>query len=238
MSGLEGRTAVVTGASRGIGLAIARALIAGGARVVMVARSAAELSDRARELGSNARALACDVADRGAVERACADIRREIAGPPDILVNNAGFFSLAPAEETRVEDLDRALEVNVVGPFLIVRSFLAAMRERASGHIVTIGSIADRNALPENSAYAASKFAARALHEVLRVELRGSGVRATLVSPGPVDTALWDEIQPDTRPGFTPRREMLAPEAVAAAVHYALTQPAEVNVDEIRVSRA
>ena len=112
------------------------------------------------------------------------------------------------------------------------------MRERARGHIVTIGSIADRVAFPENGAYAASKFGLRGLHEVLRAELRGSGVRATLVSPGPVDTALWDEIDPDNRPGFSPRASMLAADAVASAVVYAVTQPADVNVDELRLSRA
>jgi NADP-dependent 3-hydroxy acid dehydrogenase YdfG len=73
---------------------------------------------------------------------------------------------------------------------------------------------------------------------VLREELRGSGVRATLVSPAPVDTALWDDIDPDTRPGFTPRREMLAATAVADAVRYVVTRPGDVNIDEMRLSRA
>jgi NADP-dependent 3-hydroxy acid dehydrogenase YdfG len=103
---------------------------------------------------------------------------------------------------------------------------------------VNIGSIADRVAFPENGAYAASKFGLRGLHEVLRAELRGSGVRATLVSPGPVDTSLWDEIDPDHRPGFAPRSSMLSADAVAQAVIYVVTQPAEINVDELRLSRS
>lgn len=238
MSGLEGRTAVVTGASRGIGLAIARTLSTEGATVIMLARGKPALTESAREAGPNASALVCDVGDLAAVSRAADEIRKRYNGPPDIIVNNAGVFSLAPAERTPVEDLELALDVNVVGPFSLVQTFLPEMRARAAGHIVTIGSIADHVALPENSAYSASKYAARALHEVLRVELRGSGVRATIVSPGPVNTPLWDEIQPDTRPGFTPRRAMLKPDAVAAAVYYAVTQPTDVNVDEIRVSRA
>jgi len=238
MSGLEGRTAVVTGASRGIGLAIARTLVSDGARVVMLARGAAVLEDRAGELGPNAVSVACVRGARTDLPRAIGEIRRRLGAAPDIIVNNAGFFSLAVAEHTRVEDLEIALGVNVVAPFALVQAFLAEIKARATGHIVTIGSIADHAALPENSTYAASKFAARALHEVLRVELKGSGVRATLVSPGPVDTPLWDEIQPDSRPGFTPRRAMLTPDAVAAAVRYAITQPGDVNVDEIRVSRA
>ncbi len=238
MNGLAGRTALVTGASRGIGLAIARRFVSDGARVALLARDATTLAERAAELGPLASTLPCDVGNRDDVARACVRLRDAFGGAPDVIVNNAGFFSLATVEHTAVDEVQRALDVNLVGPFLIVRAFLDEMRARASGHIVTIGSIADRVALPENAAYGASKFAARALHEVLRVELRGSGVRATLVSPAAVDTPLWDTIQPDTRPGFTPRRDMLAADAVAAAVQYAVGQPGDVNVDEIRLSRS
>jgi NADP-dependent 3-hydroxy acid dehydrogenase YdfG len=112
------------------------------------------------------------------------------------------------------------------------------MRERGAGHIVTIGSIADRMAFPENGAYAASKFGLRALHEVMRAELRGTGVRTSLVSPGPVDTALWDPVAPETRPGFTQRAVMLSADAVADAVLFVVTRPAAVNIDELRLSRS
>jgi NADP-dependent 3-hydroxy acid dehydrogenase YdfG len=145
---------------------------------------------------------------------------------------------LAPLEATSPAEFARTVDTNLVAPFTILHAFLPAMRARRSGHIVTIGSIADRRALPENAAYAASKFGLRGLHEVLRAELRGSGVRATLVSPGPVDTPLWDAVDPDRRPGFTPRAMMLSPGAVADAVLYVLAQPANVNVDELRLSRS
>jgi NADP-dependent 3-hydroxy acid dehydrogenase YdfG len=112
------------------------------------------------------------------------------------------------------------------------------MKSERAGHVVTIGSIADRSTFAENSAYAASKFGARAMHEVLRAELKGSGVRATLVSPGPVDTRLWDDLDPDNRPGFTPRSEMLSPDAVAQAVEFVLRRPADVNIDELRLSHS
>ncbi|NUQ22038.1 MAG: SDR family NAD(P)-dependent oxidoreductase, partial [Gemmatimonadaceae bacterium] len=112
------------------------------------------------------------------------------------------------------------------------------MRAAGAGHVVTIGSIADRATFPENAAYAASKFGARALHQVMREELRGSGVRATLVSPGPVDTPLWDAVGPDDREGFTPRARMLSADAVADAVLFALTRDASVNIDELRLSRS
>ncbi len=101
-----------------------------------------------------------------------------------------------------------------------------------------MGSVADRRAFPGNAAYAASKFGLRGLHEVLREELRGTGVRATLVSPGPVDTPLWDPLDPDTREGFTPRAAMLGAADVADAILWAVTRPAAVNVDELRLARA
>jgi NADP-dependent 3-hydroxy acid dehydrogenase YdfG len=112
------------------------------------------------------------------------------------------------------------------------------MLARRSGHLLTVGSIADRATFPGNSAYAASKHGLRALHEVLRAELRGTGVRATLVSPGPVNTDLWDPIDPDNRPGFTPRARMLSAAAVAEAIRWVLLTPADVNVDELRLSSA
>lgn len=232
------RTALVTGASRGIGLAVAKALAATGWRVGLVARGRQALEDAARAVGGGAWPMACDVSDERALRSLVDRTGESFGGAPDVLVNSAGVFALAPAHVADAADFERALEVNLVGPFRLARAFLPSMRERRSGHIVSIGSIADRVALPENSAYAASKFGLRGFHEVLRAELAGTGVRATLVSPGPVDTAMWDEVNPDERPGFTARSAMLQPDAVAAAVMYAIEQPPEVNVDEVRLSRA
>ena len=235
--GSPGRLAVVTGASRGIGLAIAQRLAADGARVVMLARGLEALAGRAREIGGHAVALRCDLADRASVADAAIRIAAE-HGTPDAVVNNAGLFPLSPVAETSLEEFAATVETNLVAPFALVRAFLPAMRARGSGHVVTIGSIADRNTFPGNGAYAASKYGARALHEVMRLELRGSGVRATLVSPGPTDTPLWDPIDPDSREGFTPRAAMLPAGAVADAVLWALTRDAAVNVDELRLSRS
>ena len=234
---LAGRLAVVTGASRGIGLAVAQRLGARGARVVMLARGLDVLAARAREVGHRAVALRCDLADRGSVAEAAARIAGE-HGVPDVVVNNAGLFAISPVAETSVDDFAATVETNLVAPFALVRAFLPAMRARGDGHIVTVGSVADRNAFPGNGAYAASKYGARALHEVMRLELRGSGVRATLVSPGPTDTPLWDPIDPDSREGFTPRAAMLSADAVGDAVLWAVTRDASVNIDELRLSRA
>ncbi len=229
---------MVTGASRGIGLAIARQLHETGARVAMIARTTAALRAEAESLGARALPVTCDLANAAAVADAVAAITDAFGGAPDVLVNNAGAFALTAVDAIAPEDFTAALDINLVAPFRLIHAFLPSMKARRAGHIVTIGSVADRAIFPGNASYAPSKYGARALHEVLRLETRGSGVRATLVSPGQVDTPLWDEVDPDNRAGFTPRAQMLRPEAVAEAVLYALTQPAEVNVDELRLSRS
>ncbi|MES2179498.1 MAG: SDR family oxidoreductase [Gemmatimonadota bacterium] len=235
---LTGRIALITGASRGIGAAIARRVSGAGARVVLLARDKAALASLAKELGGGAVGLACDLRDTDTLTRAIDQLRTQIGGSPDIIVNNAGGFSIAPAHETSVDAFRDTLTVNLTAPFAAIRALLPGLRSNGAGHIVTIGSIADRSVYPGNGAYAASKHGLRALHEVLRAELRGTGVRVSLVSPGPVDTPLWDSIDPDRQPGFTPRKDMLTPGAVADAVHYVLTAPADLNVDELRLSKS
>jgi NADP-dependent 3-hydroxy acid dehydrogenase YdfG len=202
----------------------------------MMARDTGGLEAAGRETGGHL--VSCDVGDTAALERAIGEIANRTGGAPDIVVNNAGLFELAPIEKTTPAAFEAALAVNLVAPFRVIRAFLPVMRERARGDVVNVGSIADHSVFPENGAYAASKHGLRALHDVLRAELRGSGVRATLVSPGPVNTSLWDAIGPDEREGFTPRAQMLRAESVAAAVLYAVTQPPEVDVELVRLSHS
>lgn len=235
---LAGRTAVVTGASRGIGAAIASALTGQGARVVLVARNEARLKEQAKRLKGSI-AVICDITDPASVDRAADAIRKGLDGAPDILVNNAGIFSVAAVEDTKVETFADTINTNLVGPFLFARAFIGAMRERKTGHIVTIGSVADRAIFAGNAAYSAAKFGVRALHEVMRTELRGTGVRATLISPAATATDIWESVaiaDAGTRPAG--KAAMLDPEDVVAAVMYALTQPERVNVDELRLSRS
>ncbi len=237
MASLADRTAVVTGASRGIGLEIARALRTSGARVAMVARGEEALQREADRLGGLA--VPTDVSStRGTdVLRAAVDGWLD-GGAPDILVNCAGTFELAPVAETDPDMFDRQIGGNLRGPFLVIRAFLPAMLERGSGHIVSIGSVAGRRAFPNNGAYSASKFGLRGLHEVLAEETRGTGVRSTLVEPAATDTSLWDALEPDEDPGLPSRQAMLSPGAVANAVLYALSQPAAVDVRTIAIQRS
>ena len=235
---LDGTTAVVTGASRGIGEAVARSLAAAGARVALVARRRELLERLAAELGGGAFAVPCDLRQARPVRDAIRSIHATLGGPPRILVNDAGLFRVAPLDEFATGDFEAMISVNLVAAFRLIRAFLPAMRAAGSGHIVTIGSVADRSAWPGNAGYAASKYGARAVHEVLRAETRGSGVRATLVSPGATDTALWDVLDPAARATFPSAAEMLRPDDVARAVLFAVSQPSTVNVDELRITRA
>jgi NAD(P)-dependent dehydrogenase (short-subunit alcohol dehydrogenase family) len=228
---LAGKVALVTGASRGIGLAISHALGDAGARVIRVSRTLIPAADPA---GLD---LACDVTDVAAVERMAARVK-ESAGVPDLVVNNAGSFLLAPIEATSPAAFLEQLSANLAGPFLVARAFLPGMRARGSGRLITIGSIADHVGFPGNAAYAAAKFGVRGFHEVLREELKGSGVLSTLVSPGPTDTSVWDPVDPDSREGFIPRARMLRPADVAEAVCWVAGRPSHVDVDWLRLGPA
>lgn len=234
---LAGRTALVTGATRGIGCAIATALAGAGSRVILLARDAGRLAELAESLGGGAMSIACDLGVSTDVDAAIAQIRA-VAGVPDVIVSNAGAFALGLVGAMPPAEVGQMLEFNLLTPYRLLHAFVPAMRERGSGDVVMIGSVADRVTYAENAAYAATKFGARAMHQVLREELRGSGVRTSLVSPGPVDTHIWDAIRPETRAGFATRDQMLRPEDVAEAVLWVLVQPRHVNIDELRLSRA
>jgi NADP-dependent 3-hydroxy acid dehydrogenase YdfG len=238
VAALGGGTAVVTGASRGIGAGIAEALGRQGVRVVLVARTEAKLKERAARIKGSI-PVTCDVTDPKSVEQATKRIVTELNGAPDILVNNAGIFSAAIVEETTALSFIETINTNLVGPFLFVRAFLGDMKKRKAGHIVTIGSIADRTIYTGNAAYSATKFGLRAIHEVLRAELRGTGVRTTLISPAATATEIWNTV-PVTDPLGKPhsKRPMLDPDDVVRAVMFALTQPERVNVDELRLSHS
>ena len=133
--------------------------------------------------------LPCDVSDPAAVARIAARILAE-RGVPDIIVNNAGIFFIKPVADATPDDFARTISVNLTGPFLIARTFVPHLVRRGSGHLVTIGSVSDHVAYTGSTAYAASKYGLRGMHEVLRAELSRTGVRTTLVSPGPVDTPI------------------------------------------------
>ena len=228
---LRGRTALVTGASRGIGRSITQLLVQSGVWVGMVARGEEDLAAAAREVGGHA--IPTDVSSAAAVHSLTEYLDELLGGCPDFVINSAGAFSLGSLAETDPATFDHQIAVNLRAPFLLIRAFLPQMLERRSGHILSIGSVAGRTAFAGNGAYGAAKFGLRGLHEVLAEEVRGSGVRATLIEPAATDTPLWDALDPDSRSDLPSRAQMLQADEVARAVVFALAQPPGVEISSI-----
>ncbi len=224
---LEGRRALIAGASRGIGAAVARTLAGAGASTILLARSGKRLGVLAEEIGG--RPLTADLTDPASIGQALGTLRDD-GGVPDLVVNAAGVFDLAPLHRTSLETLDRNLSVNLRGAFLFVRQLLPDLLDRGGGLIVTVGSVAGRRPLPGNAAYSASKYGVRGMHEVLLEEIRGTGVRATLLEPAAVDTGIWDPLEPDRSEHLPSRAQMLRPDDVADAVLFVASRPPDVQV--------
>lgn len=239
---LTGRVAIVTGASSGIGEAVAKALAGAGVRVVLAARRVdrlSELAARIREAGGEVACQPTDVSDRAQVERLAATTLQRW-GRIDLLVNSAGVMPLSPIEELRVDDWEWMIDVNVKGVLYGIASVLPIMLQQGGGHVVNVGSVAGRRPFPGGSVYSATKFAVRSLSWGMQLELSAArGIRVTDVQPGVVATELLDHIpDADRREGFEAtwaERRKLRPEDVASAVLFAVTAPAHVNVNEILV---
>ena len=223
------RTAVITGASAGIGAACARALHHHGFDLVLGARRVERLREVAQPLG--ARAFELDVTRPESVDRFAAD-----AGPCDVLVNNAGLGLGLDRVEASVDERWRAMyETNVLGAMRMARAFLPALRA-AQGHLVMLGSTSGFEVYPGGAGYTASKHALRAVTRTLRLELLGEPVRISEISPGLVETEFATvRFEGDTARAKAVYRGMtpLTPDDVAAAIVFAVTLPAHVNIDEI-----
>ncbi|MDE2982102.1 MAG: SDR family NAD(P)-dependent oxidoreductase [Gemmatimonadota bacterium] len=235
MSDGVSRTALVTGATGGIGEAIVRRLVADGFRVFAAGRRRGRLERLAEEVGGVA--LAFDVTEEAEVEGA-RRVLSEANARVDVLVNAAGVFDLSPVTETSEAVLNRNLDANLRGAFSVTRAFLPAMLAAGSGLVIQVGSVAGWRAFPENGAYSASKYGLRGFHEVLLEEIRGTGVRACLLEPGAVDTPIWDPLAPDCSPYLPSRGEMLRPDDVARAVSFVAGLPDPVAVPLLRIERA
>jgi len=236
---LQGKVALVTGASSGIGEATALALARAGARVAIAARRRDRLdgvAGRIADLRAESLVLEADVARP---EEAESIVSRTVErwGRLDVLVNNAGLMLLSPIDRARVEDWRRMLDLNVLGLMVTTRAALPQMRRQKDGHVVNISSTAGRVANPDASVYAATKFGVGAFSEALRREVYKDNIRVTVIEPGAVATELREHVpDPDTRERIdTWARSMrqLQSEDVAAAILYAVSQPPHVNVNEI-----
>jgi NADP-dependent 3-hydroxy acid dehydrogenase YdfG len=241
MGALDGKTALVTGASSGIGRATARSLAAEGAAVIATARRGDRVKELCRELsdrlGARSLALELDVRDRDRVEGFLTELQTRGWERIDILVNNAGLAAgLERLEEGDFDKWDRMLDTNVKGLLNVSRHVLPVMVRQGSGHVVNVGSIAGREVYPAGNVYCASKAAVRALNKAMRIDLSGKGIRVTAIDPGLVRTEFSlvrfsgsEELAEAPYRGMTPLR----PEDVAEAILWAVTRPPHVNVEEM-----
>jgi len=232
---LDARVAIVTGASRGIGRAIALSLAEEGARVVLAARSEDALHD-VRDLIESSGGSACVVAtDVSREEDVHKVIHAAVAryGRIDILVNCAGIGVFGPLVETTAQDWDRVMAVNARGPFLMCREAVPVMARGSGGCIVNISSVVGVKGYSHQGAYTASKHALMGLTKVLAQEVKPLGIRVHVVCPGGVDTDLIAQARPDLD-----RSGLMRPEEIAEVVLFLVKQRGRGIVDQINIRRA
>ena len=232
---LEGRTCVVTGASSGIGEAIARALAAGGARVALLARRADRVQAIAQELGERALPLEADVRDPDALGAAAAQVRTRL-GRVDCVVNSAGVMLSSPFRAGLVDEWRTMVETNLLGVLHATHAFVEDLCD-GGGDLVNISSVAGRKARPTSSVYAATKHGVTGFSDAMRQELLEHDVRVLCVEPGAVDTDLPRHItHATTRQAvndFMGGIEPLTSQDIASLVVYAVTVPERVSINEV-----
>jgi NADP-dependent 3-hydroxy acid dehydrogenase YdfG len=238
MARLDGKVAVVTGASSGIGEATAIALAEEGARVVGTARRSDRLEQLSQRIGENFLAVTADVRDEGDCERIVKNTVDKW-GRLDILVNNAGVMLLGPVPGADTEDWRRMIDTNINGLIYCTHKALPVMLAQNSGHIVNMSSVAGRTAGPVSGVYNLTKWGVNGFSESLRQQVYDKNIRVTLIEPGAVRTELRDHITvqsvKDEVNAWAESMEQLESEDIAAAVIYAVTQPRRVNVNEILI---
>ncbi len=232
MSGAGGRVVWITGASSGIGRATAARFAGEGAAVALTARDGAALEDLARSIqacGARCLAVPCDVRDDAAVQAAAAEIEGTL-GPVEVLVNNAGVTVFKEFLATSIGEFDAILQTNLRGAFSCTRAVLPGMIARGGGLIVMINSVTSRYEFTKSSVYAASKAGLKSLTDVLRKEVRSSGVRLLSLYPGATDTPIWEE-----RVRRKHGDRMIRPEEVARLIVDMAAVPEHLMVEELFV---
>ncbi len=231
---LSGKKALVTGAGRGIGRAIALAFAQAGCDVALAARSEAELAETAAQVqaaGAHALALPCDVARPEDIARTVEATLREF-GHIDLLVNNAGYAHFRPVLEISLEEWQRMMDVNLTAPFLFIQAVLPSMMARREGRILNISSVAGVKPYLHQSGYCASKHGLNGLTASLALELKEHNIAIHSVCPGGVPTRLTEEAMPDRD-----KSDWMAPEDIAHACLYLATLSPRATTDLMVVRR-
>lgn len=230
MEYLKGKTAIITGASSGIGAAAAQHLAKEGANVVLAARRADKLKEIEASIGNqektNVFSVVTDVSKQNDVNT-LVEKAKDAFGSVDIYVNNAGAMLSSRLQDGNVEDWETMIDVNIKGVLYGIHEVLAGMMEQQSGHIINISSVSGQEVTKVSAVYSATKYAVRALSMSMEKELAKTGVRVTNISPGMVNTELSTGGAGDRKP--------LEADDIAKAIVYAVTQPEYVNVNEITV---
>lgn len=234
MSKIDQTVTIVTGSSSGIGEAIARELAHAGGKVMLAARREDRLQELATELGDS---VAYHVTDVTNVEQTRALVAATIEkfGQVDVLINNAGVMPVSPLLDLKVDDWNKAIDVNIRGVLHGIAAVLPHLMERGSGHVINIGSVASLHVFPNFGVYCGTKFAVKAISEALRKETLGK-VRVTTIYPGAVESELITASN-DQQMGqqIEERFSFISPTAISRAVLYAIEQPNDVSVNEIVV---
>lgn len=236
MSNTQGKVVIITGASSGLGEATAHRLAKAGAKLMLAARREDRLKDLVSTINNNggtAKYQVTDVTDRDQVE-ALAKSTHQAYGRIDVLVNNAGLMPLSPLDETKVDEWDKMIDVNIKGVLYNIAAVLPIMRQQQSGHIINLSSVAGHHVFPAGAVYCATKFAVKAISEGVRLESNGQ-IRSTNISPGAVDTELTNTIShKETAKGVDQLYSIaIDADAIARAISYAIDQPDDVDVNEM-----
>ena len=226
-------TAVITGASSGVGKSLAIQLSDAGYRVVLAARSEDILNVIAEEIqskGGDSLVVSTDVSQPEQINN-LKDRALEY-GDLSVVINNAGLGKFSKVEDVAIEDWDRQLDVNLRASFLVSQAFIPGMKQRLNGTLVFMNSVAGKQGYPYSAAYVASKYGMRGLADSLREELREDNIKVISIHPGAVDTPFWDE----TGVNF-PREEMLNTHTLAQSIVHAIQSPGNFAVEELVVRR-
>jgi len=228
---LEGKIALVTGAGRGIGRAIARSLAHAGCRVLMSSRTGAQLEaveSEIRHAGGIAKSILADLTDDASIESLVSASLRTF-GAPDILINNAGWGRRGPVLKTKIEDWDQTFRLNLRAPMILAQRFLPAMIEKGDGAVINIGSLSGKSGEANGAAYSASKFGLIGFTQSLYEEVREYGIKVSVILPGFVDTPMIPPVK------HLDRSKMIQAGDVAHGVLYILNAPATSCPVEITV---
>ena len=231
---LAGKTALITGAGRGIGRVVAETLASEGAELILTARTESQLLETAKiidEYGIKSHVVVSDLADEQSISALIESVKSTVS-QLDILVNNAGVTHSGLINETATASWDQCMAVNARAPFILCRELLGPLKKSEAGYIINIASVVGVKGYSGQVAYTASKHALRGMSMALAEELRNTNIRVHVICPGGVETEMVTQVRPDI-----PKEELIAPQEIADLILYLVTHQGNAVIDELHVRR-